>query len=175
MASSDKRSNRMLRLRNLAKKALPRTAASNDTKDTDVWKLVHELQIHQVELEMQNEELHRAQTELEASRGRLSDLYDFAPVGYLTLDKKGKILEANLTAARQLNEERSALIQESFYGHINEADRDTLYLHLDKVFRDRTRQSCEINLRGGDLGISRYNWTAYWSRTQRAMSLAGLR
>jgi signal transduction histidine kinase len=142
----------LLRLRNLAKKVLPLTAASNDTKDSDVWKLVHELQIHQVELEMQNEELHRAQTELEASRGRLSDLYDFAPVGYLTLDNKGKILEANLTAARQLNKERSALIRESFYGHINNADRDVFYLHLDRVFRDRTRQSCEIRLKGERTG-----------------------
>ncbi len=148
MDGSETRSSRLSRLRSLAKKALPRTAALNEKKDTDVWKLVHELQIHQVELEMQNEELHRAQTELEGSRGRLSDLYDFAPVGYLTLDNKGKILEANLTAARQMNRERSALIRDSFYRHIDEADRDILYLHLDKVFRDRTRQSCEIKLKG---------------------------
>ena len=80
----------------------------------DVRKLVEELQIHQVELETQNEELRSVQWELEQSRKKYSDLYDFAPVGYLTLSEEGRIVEANLTAAKQLGIERSFLIGKPF-------------------------------------------------------------
>ena len=76
----------------------------------DVRKLVEELRIHQVELEMQNEELRSAQWALEQSRKEYSDLYDFAPVGYLTLNEEGRIVKANLIAAKQLGVERSILI-----------------------------------------------------------------
>ncbi len=79
--------------------------ASDFAKD-----LVHELRVHQVELEMQNEELRRAQAEIEESRARYADLYDFAPVGYLTLDERGLVMEANLTLAKQLGIERTHLI-----------------------------------------------------------------
>ena len=73
---------------------------------------LHELRVHQIELEMQNEELRRAHEELEASRAKYVDLYDMAPVGYFTLGEPGLILEANLTAARLLGVARGALVKQ---------------------------------------------------------------
>src|SRR5215469_15402323 len=80
----------------------------------DSGALVHELEVHQIELELQNEELRRAQSELEESRDQLRDLYDFAPVGYLTLSEDTVILRANLRAAALLGVERGALIGKRF-------------------------------------------------------------
>ncbi len=112
----------------------------------DVQHLVHELQVHQIELEMQNEELRRAQIELEESRNRYSNLYDFAPIGYFTFDKNGLIIEVNLTGANLLGIERSFLIKKPFSLYMAFSSRDVFYLHLRNVFRTNTRQTCEIKL-----------------------------
>ncbi len=118
----------------------------------DVRKLAEELQIHQVELEMQNEELRSTQWELEQSRKKYSDLYDFAPVGYLTLSEEGRIVEANLTAAKQLGIERSILIGKPFNLYAAENYRDELHLHLRKVFQTKQPHTCEIKLNGKGRG-----------------------
>ncbi len=81
---------------------LRQTGNLQELSTEDIQRLVHELRTHQIELEMQNEELRRAQIELEESRNRYSDLYDFAPIGYFTFDKNGLILEVNLTGANKL-------------------------------------------------------------------------
>ena len=86
-------------------------------------RLIHELRVHQIELEMQNEELRQAQAQLAESRDKYADLYDFAPVGYLTLDERGLIVEANLTAAALLGMERGRLLGLSFPLFLVEADR----------------------------------------------------
>ena len=95
----------------------------------EVHRLVHELQVHQIELEMQNEELRRAQNELEAARDSYADLYDFAPIGYLTLSERGQILEANLTAARLLDMERGVLLGQWLYRFIATEDHHVYYKH----------------------------------------------
>ena len=121
--------------------------------EEDVRVLVHELQVHQIELEMQNEELKRANAMVEEARNRYADLYEFAPVGYLTLDEKGLVLEANLTIVRQLGIERASLINYPFSLYIAPLDRSVFSSHMNKVVTSKQRQSCQIGLMaksGGD-------------------------
>jgi diguanylate cyclase (GGDEF)-like protein/PAS domain S-box-containing protein len=115
--------------------------------DKETQQLIHELQVHQIELEMQNDELRKAQAELEESRAKYSDLYDFAPTGYFTFDKHGLITEANLTAAKELGLERSLLINKPFRTHIVTEDRNIFDQHLQKVLKSGDRQTCEIRLK----------------------------
>jgi PAS domain S-box-containing protein len=118
-------------------------------------KILHELHVHQIELEMQNEELRGAQNELEIARDRYIDLYDFAPVGYLTVDEKGLIVECNLTAANLLGHERRKLINRRFAGFIAAEDKDIWYLHCQKHKEHHAKQSCELTLcRPGEDNLS---------------------
>jgi PAS domain S-box-containing protein len=112
--------------------------------------LLHELQVHQIELEMQNEELRSTQAQLEASRTRYFELYDMAPVGYLTLNEKGLILEANLTAARLIGAPRSALVGKPLTRFIHRGDQDVYYLHRKMLFDDGGMQACELRLKKND-------------------------
>ena len=116
----------------------------------DMRDLAHELGTHQIELEMQNEELRRAQEELEASRSRYADLYDFAPIGYLTFDKDGLIREVNLTGAGLLGEDRRRLINKPFSGFVFKDDLDTFRAHLRQTLKRETRQIGEIRIRRKD-------------------------
>jgi PAS domain-containing protein len=95
--------------------------------------VLHELQVHQIELEMQNEELRTAQEELDSARARYFDLYDLAPVGYSTISESGLILEANLTAATMLGMARGALVKQSFGRFILKEDQDIYYLHRKRL------------------------------------------
>ena len=138
-------------LRNMAEAFLNKTpSAVNKVPPQDVKNLVEELQIHQVELEMQNEELRRAQLELEEARDRISDLYDFAPVGYFTISYKGVIQEANLTGATMLGVERRQLIGQPFSPFITEGSQDVFYHYRQKLIETRSKQSCELRLMEND-------------------------
>jgi PAS domain S-box-containing protein len=112
----------------------------------DVQRLVYELQIHQLELEMQNEELRRAQLELAAARDRYVDLYDFAPVGYLSLDADGVILETNLTAVVLLGVPRGQLPGQRLSAFVapDQAAQDALYFHQQRVFAEATPCTCGL-------------------------------
>jgi len=109
-------------------------------------RLLHELRVHQIELEMQNEELRRAQEELEASRARYVDLYDFAPVGYFTLSHKSLIVEVNLTAAALLGVVRSSLLKQPLTRFILPEDQDIYYRHRQILFETGAPQVCEMRL-----------------------------
>ncbi len=128
-----------------AQKDLPGEIPPQDTK-----RLIHELQVHQVELEMQNDELRRSQAQLEESRMRYADLYDFAPIGYLTFDREGLIVEANLTAAKQLGLARAQLLEKPFSLYVLDKDRDAFHLHLAKVFKTGEPQTREVKLKAID-------------------------
>jgi PAS domain S-box-containing protein len=118
--------------------------------DKETQQLIHELQVHQIELEMQNDELRKSQAELEESRARYSDLYDFAPVGYFTFDRSGLILEANLTAAKELVKERNWLLNKPFRTYVVTEDRNIFDQHLQKVISSENRQTCEVRLKRKD-------------------------
>ena len=112
----------------------------------DVPKLVHELQVHQIELEMQNEALRKTQLELEAARDRYADLFDFSPSAYLTLSLQGEILEANLSAGELLGLEPHRLLHQKFTRFVPPEAQDALYLFSRLVFNSDTRQSGELEL-----------------------------
>ena len=125
----------------------------NEFYTGDTMKILAELQQTEEKLRIQNEELVASNTELrqiqeqlEASRAKYTDLYDFAPVGYCAFDENGVILEANLTAAGLLGIERGRLNNTRFYHFIVEEDRDRFFLHLRTLFTTQTRQTCEIRL-----------------------------
>jgi PAS domain-containing protein len=86
-------------LRQRAEREVREKGRSANLSETDIRALCHELEVHQVELQMQNDELQRVHAELTASEEKYRDLYEFAPIGYLTLDSSGKILGANLASA----------------------------------------------------------------------------
>src|SRR5215467_7692379 len=116
----------------------------------DAGALVHELEVHQIELELQNEELRRAQSELEESRDELRDLYDFAPVGYLTLSEDTIIKQANLRAAALLGVERDALIGKRFTRFLARESQDAFHLYWRALYPDRPPQACDLLLRKSD-------------------------
>ena len=116
----------------------------------DAGALVHELEVHQIELELQNEELRRAQSELEESRDQLRDLYDFAPVGYLTLREDAVIQQANLRAAVLLGVERDALIGKRFTRFLARESQDAFHLYWRALYPDGPPQACDLVLHKSD-------------------------
>ncbi len=115
-----------------------------------VEELLHELQVHQVELEMQNESLRQAQIELEESRDRYVDLYEFAPVGYVTLSRSGLIEQINLTGATLLGEERKRLLGRRFSRYVASEDGERWQREFLLVARQSDKQSCDLAMRRGD-------------------------
>jgi len=112
--------------------------------------LLHELQVHQIELEMQNDELRRAQVALEESRDRYVDLYEFAPVGYLTITREGVISEINLTGAKLLGAERNKLLRRRFGSFVAPEHRDRWNRLFADILQQKGVKSCELALENAD-------------------------
>jgi PAS domain S-box-containing protein len=112
----------------------------------DVQQLVHELRVHQLELEMQNDQLRRTELELEAARDCYMKLYDFSPAGHLTLNVDCTIVEANLRARTLLGINRKELIGQPLARFFASEDQDLFHRHCREVLRTGTRQSCEVRL-----------------------------
>lgn len=121
-------------------------AASAVIKDPDVVRLIHELQVYQIELELQNEELMQARNDAVVLRETYADLYDFAPVGYFTLNRRGDIVRANLTGSNLLRQERSRLVHSRFALFISSDLRPAFSAFLESVFESQAKQACEVAL-----------------------------
>lgn len=132
-------------LRNTAEIKLARAYAPK-LKARPAEELLHELQVHQIELEMQNEKLRQSGVELEKSRDRYVDLFDFSPVGYLTLNHKGMIDEINLTGAALLKVKRNKLPYHRFASFVAMEDRDRWHRHFLSVLKHDSSLSCELAL-----------------------------
>jgi len=143
----EEREVRNRKLRAEAENKVARSAGKTPPlKEQDLDKLVHELEVHQVELEMQNDELLRSQAELESAKETYFELYDLAPVGYFSISEKGVILEANLTGANMLGMVPHDLRAKIFSSLIYKEDRDIYYLHRQKLFETQTPQACEMRM-----------------------------
>jgi len=129
-------------------------------------RVLHELRVHQIELELQNEELRRAQEALELSRTRYFDLYDLAPVGYFTLSEEGLILEANLTAATLFGAVKSALAERPWTRFILHEDQDIYYRHRKQLCETGAPQAFELRM-------LRPNAPPFWARVETTAAQNG--
>ncbi len=164
MKSKDDRPEPAAELRRQAEE-IARKEAAQSSEDLEslspegIRQKLHELRVHQIELEVQNEELRRTQAELDAARARYFDLYDLAPVGYCTLSEKGLILEANLTAATLLGVARGALVKQSISRFIFPEDQNSYYLFRKQLFETGAPQACELRMMKQDE-------TAFWANLE---------
>jgi PAS domain-containing protein len=114
--------------------------------ESDVKKLLHELQVHQLELEMQNEELSQAYQTAEEALKKYTMLYDLAPVGYFTLNAEGVICELNFTGAEMLGDRRFSLVNSNFKLFVSQDSLPVFNNFFSNVFSSNSKESCEVML-----------------------------
>ncbi len=136
----------MLRMK--AEEHLKETQKKTDkpVREADVKKLLHELQVHQIELEMQNEELKQAYETAETALKKYTMLYDLAPIGYFILDSDGTICELNFTGAFILGERRFSLVNSNFKLFVSEEFRSQFNDFFKRIYISGSKESCEIML-----------------------------
>ena len=130
------------------KSLLPKDLSKISPEEMQV--MIHDLTVHQIELEMQNEEMMRLQVELNESRARYFDIYDMAPVGYLIISEQSIVLETNLTAAKLLGVDRSGLVDHRFSPFILQEDQSRYYELRKNLFDSRKPQECELRMQKKD-------------------------
>jgi PAS domain S-box-containing protein len=136
----------------------------------EALKLIHELRVHQIELTMQNEELCRAQAELNATRERYFDLYYLAPVGYFIVSHEGRILEANLAGVNLLGVPRAALVKQPITRFIFKEDQDVYYLHRRELLATGEAHTCELRMVKTDGTVF---WVRLTATTQPPSTISG--
>lgn len=129
----------------------------------EIHKLVNELQTHKTEIEMQNDELRRAQLDLNSIKEHFYDLYNLAPVGYCSINEKGLIIEANLTASTLLGVAQRSLIGQPISFFILEEDQEIYYFHQKRLFQTRVPQASELRMVNNDK-------TIFWARLEETLS-----
>jgi len=132
--------------RRLAEAKLAEEKGRQGEPQVDALRLLHELQVHQIELGLQNEALQESLAEVDAQLQRYSDLYDFAPVGYFTLESDGAIRELNLSGAQLLGAERAQLVGRRFGVFVAETSRPTFFRFLGAAFATKTKRTCDVEL-----------------------------
>lgn len=142
----------MDKLRQAAELKLQATGNGEAPDDADLLRLVHELRVHQLELEMQNEELRETRAALVLSLQRFTDLFDFAPVGYFSLDLNGNILQVNLAGAVLLGENRAKLTGRRFIRFVRRDSQAAFTDLMERLSADAGRSTCEIFLSDEPLG-----------------------
>ncbi len=169
-ATSKLRSRAEKKLREQA--AAPAAAVEKVNSAAEARRLLHELQVHQVELEMQNAELRHARDELEAALDSYTDLYDFAPVGYFTLSREGIIRQVNLTGSCMVGVERSRLVGRSFRLLAAASSRAGFDRFLQQVFASQSKQSGDFDLPGKDQDLRTVNIEAQCQLNGQACRIA---
>jgi PAS domain-containing protein len=135
-------------LRELAEQKLKEVQKHDSGSKTDIdeAKLLHELQVHQIELEMQNEELQQAYEISELALKKYTMLYDFAPLGYFTIDPEGNIIDLNFTGAEMLSDKRISLIGRNFKLFISDESKKRFGDFFRKVFMSNAKEWCQVML-----------------------------
>jgi PAS domain S-box-containing protein len=154
-------------LRQHAENKVREKGRSNSLSEVDVRALCHELEVHQIELEMQNEELMRLQSELIASEEKYRDLYEFAPIGYYTLESSGQIREANLTGASLLGTERVNLVNHRFQAHLARGSLLEFNAFCSRVMDSDEKQTAVFPLNGREKKGKAHFWVLIEARAIR--------
>ena len=165
MTSKNNLSTELSELRQLAEKTARSPQEAGLLSSEETGRMLQELLVHQLELEMQNEELLRTKELLEAARERYFELYELAPVGYCTFSESGLILEANLTASTLLGMAKSTLVKQNVSTFIFGEDQDVFYLHSKQLFKSGNRQACELRM-------VRCDNTTFWAHMEATVAQA---
>lgn len=147
MKNSDKKTAAAL-LRTKAEKLQRKNKLKTGSKssETEMLKLVHELEVHQIELELQNEELILAKEKAEVAAEKYTELYDFAPSGYFTLSQKGVIVELNHMASNMIGKERSHCVSSSLVFYISDDTKPVFNRFLENIFISKAKESCDVTI-----------------------------
>ena len=137
-------------------------------------KTLHELQVHQIELETQNEELRRTQVLLDESRARYFDLYDLAPVGYCSLTEEGIVLEANLAACAMFGVTRDVICEQKLSHFVATEHQDIYFLFRQMSFKKMRSEACDIKMRDGSGAFIWVNLVSNWMRDAHGLPLLRL-